>query len=550
MDENQKFEDKVKKGMENYFRRNPKIAVIFGKEEYEMEVESGTGEHIEDNLKWFTLWIDELRQLNEKKLNFENKITLKTIRYYHDIKLFMHDAYPIWKKDPNGLTYLQDIIFLLFQRKGPTIKIANVIIKHLKNLPKYLEEFQSRFDETPIPLAWRNLALDQIHSTPKFFQTLSEAFIETSDISESLYNKLQKAFKEAELDIQTHIEWIKGLPVDESEFAWALGQENLDKLLNLRGLPWNRETILKKGMGVFNSLLKRLKKLAKEIDPTKTLSEVIRDVFKKDKINTFQEVLEHARSESKRAKKFIKSKNLASIPQENLVIVETPPHLIYTIPSAAYNPAPYFDKDQPGIYMITPVQNQEDSLGYSYSMISNAMVHESYPGHHLDFACNNENAPLPRLFGSALETIEGWAHYCEEMMLQQGFYEDPDKAERFIKGDQLFRAIRVILDIQLHCKQRTIEDAIKMLMNILGMSEDAAKAEVLRYSSTPGYCMSYLIGKLLIEELRQDIEEKMRRNFSLKFFHDTILKSGDLPFFLLKEYFEEIIKNKELMIEQ
>ena len=543
MDENQKFENVVNRGMEEYFKQNPRIAVIMGKDEYEKEVESGTKEHLEENLKNFTQWIDKLKQLDVEELNFKNQITLKTMDYYHNINLFMHETYPLWKKEPNGLAYFQESIFLLFQRKGPISSVAEIIISHLKHLPKYLKEFQSRFDDSPIPIVWRDLALEQIQATPRFFQTLSEAFKKTNQASESLKNELQKAFKEAELVIQTHVEWVKNLPVDESEFAWAMGQENLDKLFSLRKLPWDRETILKKGKEVFGSLFKRIKKLAKEIDPTKSLTEVIIDVFKKDKIPTFQEVLEYASSEATRAKEFIKSRDLASFPQEKLVIVETPAHLIQTIPSAAYNLPPYFHGDQPGIYMISPVQNEQDSLGHSYTMTSNAMVHEAYPGHHLDFACNNEYAPLPRLLGFSLETIEGWAHYCEEMMLRQGFYEDPKIAERFILGDQLFRAMRVMLDIQLHCKQRTIEDSTKMFMNILAMDESHAKAEILRYTSNPGYNISYLIGKLLIEDLQKEVEEKMGSKFSLKFFHDTILKSGDLPYFLLRECFEEEMKN-------
>ena len=543
MDQNQKFEEIVNSGLEEYFKRNSRIAVQFGKEEYEKEVESGTKEHIAENLKWFSQWIDELKQLDIEKLNFENQISLKAMEYYHNINLFMHEAYPLWKKEPNGLAYFQETIFLLFQRKGPTTDVAEAIIAHLTNLPKYLEEFQSRFDEPPIPIVWRDLALKETQTTPQFLQTLAGAFNETSEVIASLKEKLLKSFKEAVSVIQTHVEWIKSLPVDNDEFAWALGPEKFDKLLSLQKIPWERETILKKGKELFNSLFKKLKLLAKEIDPTKTLSEVIEDFFEKDQVPTFEEVLEYTQTEAERAKEFIKSHNLASFPQEKLVIVETPPHLIHTIPSAAYHQPPYFDGEQPGIYMVTPSQNEEDSVGHSYTMISNTMVHEAYPGHHLDFVCNNEFAPLPRLLGIALETVEGWAHYCEEMMLQQGFHKDPKNAERLIIGAQLFRAMRVILGIQLHCKQRTIEDAIKMLMNVLAMDETAAKAEILRYTSNPCYQLSYLIGKLLIQDLRREVEEKMGSQFSLKFFHDTILKSGDLPYYLLKEYFKEKIKN-------
>jgi uncharacterized protein (DUF885 family) len=80
-------------------------------------------------------------------------------------------------------------------------------------------------------------------------------------------------------------------------------------------------------------------------------------------------------------------------------------------------------------------------------------------------------------------------------------------------------------------------------MNILAIDETSVKAEILRYTSSPSYQLSYLVGKLLIEDLRNEVEEKMGSKFNLKFFHDTILQSGDLPYYLLKEYFEEKIKN-------
>ncbi|MFX0021308.1 MAG: DUF885 domain-containing protein [Candidatus Hermodarchaeota archaeon] len=543
MGEDLKFEEIINNGMEEYFKRNPRIAVKFGKEEYEKEIESGTTKHIEDNLNWFGQWIDELKQLDVRKLNFENQITLETMEYYHNINLFMHEEYPLWKKKPNGLVYYQEIAYLLFQRKGPNKEVAEAIITHLKNLSKYLEEFQSRFDNTPIPRVWRDLALEEIQTIPLLFQNLTRAFNESNEVSNSLRNELISSFKEAESVIQNHLEWVKTLPVDNNDFAWALGPEKFDKLLSLRKLPWNRETILKKGKEAFNLLLKKLKRFAKEIDPKKSLSEVIKDFLEKDQIPTFEEVLLYTRSEAERAKQFIISKNLVTFPQEKLVIVETPPYLTPTIPDAAYYEAPYFNKDQPGIFVITPPQDKNEKPSNYYNMMSNAMVHEAYPGHHLDVVYNNIFAPLPRLINVSLETTEGWAHYCEEMMLKQGFHKDPKKAEMLNTGAQLFRAIRVMLDIQMHCKQRTIGDAIKLIMNVLGLDETNVKADVLRYTYNPGYNISYLIGKLLIQDLKKEVEEKMDSNFSLKFFHDTILRSGDLPYFLLKRYFEVKIKD-------
>lgn len=542
MDENTKFDQIVDRRLKEYFKRNPRMAVKLGKEEYEKVVESGTKEHLEENLNWFTKWINELKELKTEKLNFENQISLKTLEYYHNINLFMHEAFPLWKKLPNGLEYFQETSFLLFQRKGATTDVAEAIIAHLTNLPKYLAEFQSRFDKTPIPIVWRDLALEQIQMTPKFLLNLIKVYSETSEVLPDLKDRLVNAIKESESAISPHLEWIKSLPVDKDEFAWALGPEKFDKLLDLRKLPWDRKLILKKGTKEFNNLYKKVVEIAKEINPNKPLNEVIIEFFKQDKISNFQEVLEYARSEAERAKKFIESHNLATIPQESLSIIETPPHLIQTISSAAYYEAPYYSKYQPGVYMITPAQNEGESTIYSYTTLANAVVHEAYPGHHLDFACNNEFAPITRLMGDALETIEGWAHYCEEMMLKQEFHKDLNKAKFLVTGGQLFRAMRINLDIQLHCKQRTIEEAIQMLMNILQMGETEARTEILRYTSTPAYQLSYLVGKLLINDLLSEVEEIMGPNFSLKFFHDTILRSGDLPYYLLKVYFEEKIK--------
>ncbi|MFX0001716.1 MAG: DUF885 domain-containing protein [Candidatus Hermodarchaeota archaeon] len=543
MNENQKFEEIVNRGIEKYFKWNPRIAVQFGKEEYERVVEIGTKEHIEENLKWVSQWIDELRQLGVEKLNFENKFSLKAMEYYHNINLFMHEAFPLWKRFPNGLAYFQEIVHLLFQRKGPTVDLVDTIIIHIKNLPKYLEEFQSRFDKTPIPIVWRDIALETIHTTPEFLKTIAEAYSETSEISPFLKDKLLEAFKEVESIIQNHVKWIKSLPVDTDEFAWALGPEKFDNLLSLRQLPWDRKTLISKGNKLFSLGLKKIKRILKELYPDKTLVEGIKEFFKEDLIPTFQEVLKYAQNEAERAKEFIINHDLVTLPQEKLLIIETPPHLVPILTFAAYEQAPYFNKDRPGIFMISPTLKEFQS----YTYISWAMVHEAFPGHHLDFVNNNVYAPLVRMLGlsyfSSTETSEGWALYCEEMMLKQGFYKDKKKSQQLISGIQMQRAMNILLDIQLHCKQRTLEDASKTLMDILSYEESAAKGLILEYTLTPSYPLSYLTGKLLIDDLRKEVEEKMGDNFSLKFFHDTILRSGDLPYFLLKEYFEEKIKN-------
>jgi len=223
MDENKKFEEIINRGIEEYFKRNPRVAVMFGKEEYEKVIESGTKEHIEENLIWFGEWIEELKHLDIEKLNFDNRISLKYMEYSHKIDQFKHEEFPLWKKYPNGFEYFQEIVYLLLQRKGPSLDVAETLLIHIIGLSKYLEEFQSRFDATPIPIIWRDLALKTIVPTPKILKSVAEAYTGTSEVNSSIKKELLEALKDVESIIQSHVKWIKSLPVDDDDFAWALG---------------------------------------------------------------------------------------------------------------------------------------------------------------------------------------------------------------------------------------------------------------------------------------------------------------------------------------
>ncbi|MFX0094040.1 MAG: DUF885 domain-containing protein [Candidatus Hodarchaeota archaeon] len=541
MDENQKFEEMVNKNLDEFLKRNPSLAIFLGKKEYEKDLEPGTKEHQEKTLALFSQWIEDANRFDLDKLSPENRLAIEILNYRYNIDKFLFETYPVWKKMPNGLETTQGIIFTLFQRKGPTTEVLEAIIAQINNVAKYLPEFQSRFDGSPIPKVWKDLTLMQVQSAPQFLQFLAMNFSNAPGIPENLLEELGEVIEQVKPIIQSHQAWIQDLPADEGDFPWALGAENFDTLLAIRKLPWNRETILKKGYELLKSLKARAEKVAKEIDPTKTYEEVI-EMIKTDHPPTFEMVLEHTRSEAERAKEFVKTHDLVTVPEgESLVVVPTPEYLVPVIPFAAYNGAPYFDSEQPGIYLVTPTKDEEGLKRHSYAEISNVMVHEAYPGHHLDIVCSNTYSSLILMLGLAIETIEGWAHYCEEMMLQQGFHEDPKKAELVILRGQIWRAVRIIVDVELHCKQRTMEEAIKMLMDEAQMDQPSAVAEVTRYTSNPAYQLSYLIGKILIDDLRQKVEKQMGERFSLKFFHDTILQSGFLPYYLLKKHFEDKI---------
>ena len=369
MDENQRFKAYIDEKMDEFLDVQPTLAIYLGKEGYEQKLEPGTKEHLVKNIELFEEFTRGLDGFDKNALDYQNQIITSVVKYRNDLDKFTFHNYPSWKRIPNGLETVQNIIFILFQRRGPTVAVAEAIIAQLSQLSRYVEEFQSRFDQTPIPKIWKDMALSQVNTAPQFLQFLLSVLSASPDIPEEIKQNLSQGISEVQPVISDHISWIEGLPSDESEFCWATGSEFFDKLLELRKLPWDRQTTLQKGYSLLDSLKERARLLAKEIDPTKSYDDVLKDI-KSDHPLNFEMVLEHTRMEADRARKFVKDNNLATIPDgERLVVVPTPDYLIPIIPFAAYMLPPYFSPKEPGIYVVTPISEEKDLERHNYTEI-------------------------------------------------------------------------------------------------------------------------------------------------------------------------------------
>jgi len=226
---------------------------------------------------------------------------------------------------------------------------------------------------------------------------------------------------------------------------------------------------------------------------------------------------------------------------ERIIIKETPPFLVHTTPFAAYFPPPKFAKEKVGIYIITPAKEKKLLEKHNCASIFNTSVHEAYPGHHLQSILAFKNPSLVRTLADAIEMMEGWAHYCEEYMRDVGFNNTGET--RFAQTqDEILRAARVIIDIKLHFGEMNFNEAVRFLIREVGMERENAIAEVKRYTKSPSYQLSYLIGKYLIKKLKRQIQEKMGEKYSDRFFHELILNAGSIPIKYLREEFGLRIK--------
>jgi uncharacterized protein (DUF885 family) len=315
-----------------------------------------------------------------------------------------------------------------------------------------------------------------------------------------------------------------------------LGKVKFEKLVELRELGMTSEEILLLGQKYLSELKIERETIAREIDPKKSVEEVLTDI-EADAPKGFDDALEFTRRTMEEARAFVQEHDVATVhPEDVLMVEETPKFLTPVIPFAGLSMPARFDKPQIGTYIVTrPRETSNLGKHLNYSAIRNTAVHEAFPGHFLMGTLANRGS-LVQMLIQGTETVEGWAHYCEQLMAEKGFIEDSQT--RLIQvNDMIWRAVRIIVDVKLSRGEMAFEEAVSMLIKEAAMSREAATAEVKRYTQTPGYCMSYLLGKYLILQLKEEVRRKEGAKFNEKTFHDTVATNGYLPISLLRRCF-------------
>lgn len=205
--------------------------------------------------------------------------------------------------------------------------------------------------------------------------------------------------------------------------------------------------------------------------------------------------------------------------------------------SAEYNPGTP-DGSRPGIFYV-PIL---DPKTFNYTGMETLFLHEAIPGHHYQIALQYENEDLPKfrrfLWYGAYG--EGWALYTESLGKELGLYTDPYQYFGNL-GDEIHRAIRLVVDVGIHTKGWTREQAIQYMLDNEAISEEGAIAEIERYMAIPAQALSYKIGQLKIMELRNKAEQSLGAKFNLAQFHDEVLKYGCLPLDVLEAIIDKWI---------
>jgi len=433
-----------------------------------------------------------------------------------------------WQRSPT--IYLENGVFELFVH-GTRDEAAAVeaAVQRMAQVPTALQAGRHNLDPALVDAELlRQWAIPNAAAQASFMREGLAGFV-TDPVRRA---ELEQAGAAAATAYDEYVDYLGDL-AERATGSFVFGEEHYDAVLRLgEGFEFGARTLREMGREQVESLTARMAALAQEIDGTPDWTAVI-NRLRDDHPATMEALLEAYRLETDRARDFVRTTGLMSIPEgESCAVEPAPLFLRAAAPVASYFPPASFGPPTRGTFNVpfTPdgasAEEQEARLrSNSFFEIPGVTAHEAYPGHHLHFAASQGTNALRQVLHSTY-MVEGWGLYVENMMGEQGYYESP--AVRLGQlSMRLFRAGRIVVDTSLHMGEMSMEEATTFMAERCGFPVPTAHREVLRYCSYPTQASAYLTGALEIERMASEWTESGKG--TLADFHDALTRSGKLP---------------------
>src|SRR6267142_5865307 len=426
-------------------------------------------------------------------------------------------------------------IFTIIKRTfAPLPERLRSVIEREKQIPRVL--LQARQVLRNPPKIYTDIAVEQLPGNIDFFQTtVTETFKDVRDAA--LLAEFKRSSDAAIAALKDYQTFLQNDLLPRSNGTFAIGAENYRlKLLYDEMVDVPLPRLLQIGYAQLHKDQRAFLETARRIDPNKSPEEVLKEVERD--LPSAATLLSSAQQQLDGLRQFLIDKKIITVPGgAQAKVVETPPFARATTFASMDTPGPYEANATEAYYNITlpdpswPKEKQEEYLqGYNYPLLSNVSVHEVWPGHYTQFLWvkNSPDLSKVRKLTGAGSNAEGWAHYSEEMMLDEGFNKDAPKYRLAQLVDALLRDCRYIVGIKLHTQGMTMAQAKEFFVKEGRQQPVVGEMETKRGTGDPTYLM-YTLGKLEILKLRADCRRKMGGNFSLQDFHDRFIKAGSPP---------------------
>ncbi|MGA2250829.1 DUF885 domain-containing protein [Terracidiphilus sp.] len=532
-----------------YFPYQPTAGTLAGYHQYDTQLEDFSPKGIAAEavaLKSFETRIAAIPAAGlDQVARGDRELVLGTIRS----ELLTLETIRPWEKNPD--TYSSSIsgsIFSLMERKfaSPDERLRSVIAREKLALSR-LDEARANLKNPP--KIYTEIAIEQLPGIVSFFQSdVPQAFADVKDAE--LKAEFAKSNSAVTAALNSYQSWLKTDVLPHSQGDFRIGADTFQKKLaydEMVDIPLDK--LLEIGWADLRKNQQHFNALAKELEPNKDPREVLEELGSNHPAPG--KLLDAFRATFDSLIGFIRTNHIVTIPSDIRPIVEeTPPFMRATTFASMDTPGPfemhateaYFNVTLPDKDM-TPPQVESFMHAFNIGTVISTAVHEAYPGHYIQFLWVPQAPSRVRKLLGATSNAEGWAHYCEQMMLDQGYGQPgagakDEREAKFLRlgqlQDALLRNARFIVGIQMHTGKMSFDEAVEFFQKEGYQSKESALVETKRGTSDPTY-LYYTLGKLEILKLREDMKKKQGAAFSLEEFHNNFLRQGFPPIKIVRE---------------
>jgi len=532
-----------------YFPNQPTVGTLTGYHQYDTRLEDYSRKSIDSWVAALHAFEKRVEAVPAESLDQttrgDREMVLSNIR---STQLTLETIRP-WEKNPDMYSgSMSNSAFSLMERKfaSPDDRLRSLIARE-KQMPVRLDEARANLKNPPH--IFTEIAIEQLPGIISFFEhDVPTAFAEAKD--PELKSEFAQSNAAVIASLNGYLSWLKSDLLPKSNGDFRIGADTFHKKLEydeMVDLPLDK--LLEIAWADMRRNQEHFKQVAKELEPNKDARQVLEQLGSDHPAP--DQLLNSFRATFDSLVAFIRDHHIVTIPSDVRPIVEeTPPFMRATTFASMDTPGPYEKHAAEAYFNVTlpdPKMTPAEVEGYMHSFnvgtIISTAVHEAYPGHYVQFLWVPQAPSRVRKLLGANTNVEGWAHYCEQMMLDAGYGQPGTgaKDERESKllrlgqlQDALLRDARFIVGIELHTGKMSFDQAIEFFQKEGYQPKETAQVETKRGAGDPTY-LYYTLGKLEIMNLRDDLKKKEGAAFSLEKFHDDFLKQGFPPIKIVRE---------------
>jgi uncharacterized protein (DUF885 family) len=550
--EDGEYEAVAEEYIKGYLGAHPLEGTALGLHEYDGKITDYSRLALDAELSRLRRFDDRLSKFDPGKLSPRQSIDLRILQAAVKKDLFEMQDMSVFERNPMVYARAADVNVYIKRNFAPLEDRVRSLIAIESQIPNILIAARTNLNDV-VPKPYVELAIQIAKGSADFLKKdLVAAVGGLKD--EQLRVAFHEANRKAATALNDYATWLEREKLPKASLDFALGEEKFRRfLVQTELVDLSPQKILEIGMAQLKAEQEAFAEAAKKIDPNKSPIEVFKQI--QSEHPTPQNLIPDVAKDLDKIRKYVLSHRLVGIPSDvRAKVKETPQYLRATSFASMDTPGPFEKRANEAYYYVTPTENnwpekqkQEWLTAFNYYTSDVVSIHEAYPGHYVQFLHLNASpaSKVEKIFGS-YAFVEGWAHYCEKMMLDEGYgsltsstpsEDDVKRAAKYrmAQADEaLLRLCRLCVSIKMHTQNMSLDEATKFLQDNCYYEEKPARQEAMRGTFDPGY-LNYTLGKLQLLKLRDDYKAQQGDEFSLQKFHNELLNHGMPPIRLLRQ---------------